>query len=127
IANADQEVATFTPEVEGLFVVELEVSDGEFTSQAEITITVTETPNRPPQITNLIYDNGKGSPRPLPRVEAFETVEFGATVILEPEVYDPDPDTEITVRWELLGPEESEATLLDLEGRKKSLTADVDG
>lgn len=128
IVDADRVEATFLPEVEGVYEVELEVSDGEFTAKDTVLVTVRETPNRPPIIERVLYDSGKGlPPRPLPLVDAFETVEFGATVTLEVVAKDPDAGAVVEVRWDLVRPEGSSAEFVDVGPNKKSLTADVDG
>lgn len=128
LEDADQMIARFIPDEEGNYEIELEVSDGEFTAKDTVLVTVRETPNRPPIIERVLYDSGKGlPPRPLPLVDAFETVEFGATVTLEVVAKDPDAGAVVEVRWDLVRPEGSSAEFVDVGPNKKSLTADVDG
>ncbi|CAN5767369.1 hypothetical protein BH20GEM1_BH20GEM1_18800 [soil metagenome] len=104
--------ASFTPDVEGVYVVQLEVSDGEFTSTDTATITVGPF-NHPPVGTLTISGSAQ--------IFAGESVTATAAFT------DPDGDP-LDLTWSLDAPEGSSATLtLSGDETMASFTADVPG
>lgn len=120
LEDADQMIARFIPDEEGNYEIELEVSDGEFTSTDTVTIRGIATVNLPPQITSVTLDGIRLLPGDA------ETRPFGDTAVIEIEVFD-DQGADVSVHWDLVRPQGSEAELADLGKFKKGLTADVDG
>lgn len=104
--------ASFTPDVEGVYVVQLEVSDGEFTSSDTATITVGPF-NHPPVGTLTISGSAQ--------IFAGESVTATAAFT------DADGDP-LDLTWSLDAPEGSSATLtLSGDETMASFTADVPG
>jgi hypothetical protein len=120
IEDANQMIARFLPDEEGNYEIELEVSDGEFTSTDTVTIRGIATVNLPPQITNVTLDGF--------RVQSggTETRPFGNSVVIQAEVFD-DQGADLVMHWDLVRPDGSAAELSDQGKLKKGLTADVDG
>lgn len=121
IEDADQETAFFIPDVEGTYVVQLTVSDGEFEDTATVTLQARDTPNVPPKITAVRVDGVSINS------ESFRTAPFGSTVEIEIEVYDENPEAQITATWEVEGPEGSSADFEHVSETRKRFEADVDG
>ncbi|WP_265013614.1 PKD domain-containing protein, partial [Marinobacter halophilus] len=104
LTNADTPVASFTPDVAGLYGVSLVVSDGEAASQpASITITASETNVGPTAV-----------------IDAPASVYLGDVVPLNGgDSFDPDagPDS-LTFEWTLQSvPADSDLTAVDIAGR----------
>lgn len=112
IIAASAVTAFFTPDLEGVYVVELEVSDGEFTSTDTATIDV-EPFNHPPTGTLTIVGDAQ--------------VLAGASVTANAAFTDADGEP-LDFSWTLLAPEGSAAELvLSGDETQATFTADVPG
>ena len=112
IIAANAVTASFTPDLEGVYVVELEVSDGEFTSTDTATIEV-EPFNHPPTGTLTIAGGAQ--------------VLAGASVTATASFTDADGDP-LDFSWTLVAPAGSAATLvLSGDETEATFTADVPG
>lgn len=121
LVDADQKTATFIPDLEGDYEIELEVSDGEFQATDTVRIGVKEITNLPPQITEVRLDG-----RRISRGHS-ESVPLDEVVEIEVEVHDESPQSELTMNWEVAGPAGSAATFGDVSEFKKTFEADIDG
>lgn len=119
IEQADEKIASFIPDLEGAYVIELEVSDGEYSDTAQVTKGAKDIPNLPPSITSVRID-GNTAPELTDRL-------LGEVVTIEAQVFDEVPGTEVTLDWVLDKPAGSEADFEDLGPYKKNLEADVAG
>ena len=112
IASASAAVASFTPDLEGVYVVQLAVSDGQFTSTDTATLTVG--PFNHPPVGTLTID---GSAQIL----------VGESVTATAAFTDADGDP-LEFTWTLDGPDGSAATpTVSLDGTQATFTADVPG
>ena len=112
IIAADAVTAFFTPDLEGVYVVELEVSDGEFTSTDTATINV-EPFNHPPTGTLTIVGDAQ--------------VLAGASVTASAAFTDADGEP-LDFSWTLVAPDGSAAELvLSGDETQATFTADVPG
>jgi hypothetical protein len=112
IASANSAVASFTPDLEGVYVVQLAVSDGEFTSTDTATLTVG--PFNHPPVGTLTID---GSAQIL----------VGETVTATASFTDADGDP-LEFSWTLDGPDGSAATpTLSVDETRATFTPDVPG
>jgi hypothetical protein len=112
IASASSAVASFTPDLEGVYVVQLAVSDGQFTSTDTATLTVG--PFNHPPVGTLAID---GSAQIL----------VGETVTATAAFTDADGDA-LEYTWTLDAPDGSAATpTISLDGTQATFTTDVPG
>lgn len=112
IASASAAVASFTPDLEGVYVVQLAVSDGEFTSTDTATLTVGPF-NHPPVGTLTIGGSAQ--------------ILVGETVTATADFTDADGDP-LVFSWTLDAPAGSAATpTVSLDGTQATFTPDVPG
>src|SRR5688572_5393760 len=112
IASATSALASFTPDLEGVYVVQLAVSDGEFTSTDTAVLTVG--PFNHPPVGTLTID---GSAQIL----------VGESVTATAAFTDAEGDP-LEYTWTLDGPDGSAATpTVSLDGTQATFTADVPG
>lgn len=121
IVDADQKTASFIPDVEGDYVVELEVADSEYTDTDTRTITAVETVNLPPEIYQVLV-NDEAISR-----EGFRTLPLDSVIEIEVKAKDEDPLAEITVNWEVNGPAGSSADFEDVSRFRKRFEPDLEG
>ncbi|HET6360876.1 MAG TPA: PKD domain-containing protein [Gemmatimonadota bacterium] len=112
IASPNASLASFTPDLEGVYVVQLAVSDGQFTSTDTATLTVGPF-NHPPVGTLTIDGNAQ--------------ILVGESVTATAAFTDADGDP-LEFTWTLDAPDGSAATpALGLEGTQATFTADIPG
>lgn len=119
LSDADQKIASFTPDVEGQYVVELEVSDGEFSDKASVTITGTVTQNIPPVIAKVTI-NG------VQRANG-DFVGFGLDdqPVVEIHLFDANEGDVLTSEWSVTGP--GELDIVEISPTKRRLEPVVEG
>ncbi|TNE49052.1 MAG: hypothetical protein EP343_14385 [Deltaproteobacteria bacterium] len=111
INKANEIKASFSPDVAGTYVIQLEVNDGTATGTDTVTITVKKGPNTAPKA----------------KVGDDRSVELNKEVTLDGSgSSDPDGD-KLTFTWELTVPTGSSATLSDTAAEKPTFTTDVEG
>ena len=112
IASANAAVASFTPDLEGVYVVQLAVNDGQFTSTDTATLTVGPF-NHPPVGTLTIAGSAQ--------------ILVGESVTATAAFTDADGDP-LEYTWTLDGPDGSTATpTVSLDGTQATFTPDVPG
>ncbi|MFT5584487.1 MAG: hypothetical protein ACI9VR_002072 [Cognaticolwellia sp.] len=110
--SASSPAAEFIPDVEGVYVLGLEVDDGNSRStRADLTLTVTSEGNKPP-----VADCG-----PNQAVEVGERVQLDGGTSIDPE------GEALTYNWTLSPPDGSSASLSDPSASDPSFEADITG
>lgn len=120
IEDADKAKARFIPDLEGTYVVELRVFDGELDSTDTVVVTARPFVNAPPQIVRVRLDGVPVDPG------VFVTRPFGQAAVVEVEVQDEVPSS-VQLRWQLDPPAGSTAELVPTERLKAEFVPDVEG
>lgn len=111
LENAKTRTASFTPDVAGDYVVQLEVADAQSKATDDVKITVKRAANNPPKA----------------KIGDDQFVNIGATVTLDGSgSSDPDGDT-LTFSWKLEVPTGSKAALSDAKVPKPTFVVDLEG
>jgi len=120
IEDANQAKARFVPDLEGDYLVQLRVFDGEFEATDTVVVHARPAVNFPPKINWVRLDGidllpGRNVTRP-----------FGQTAVIEVDVLDDVPSS-VSVNWVLAGPVGSTAELVDAGRFKRELLPDREG